>query len=400
MVWALVAGGMVLGAALSDGRPGRAGADVSGEDVGPPPARERRAIDAIGVPLLSYNSDLGWGIGLVGGVYVYAPGYEPYRHALAAQAFITSEGARNHWVRYDGPSLIWNLRLEVRGEYRRELYAPFYGAGNLAGAGADIRANARAWSFDYFLRGGWVRLRARPFDGARSVEVYGGYGFHHVRVMPYAASALEELSPPGVRGGAHGQALLGALWDTRDHETDPTAGGLEEIAFRFSAAPTGSRYEYVGVTIGVRRYWSLGTPRLIFAQRVIADVLSSDAPFFEWMRFGGTAGGEGIGGMSSVRGVRRNRYQGTAKVVSNSELRFYVWDFPLLGEAVKTGGVAYIDLGRVWHPGVEDGSLLNWHPGVGTGLRVVRRAAVARFDLALSPELWRPGIYVTFGHLF
>jgi outer membrane protein assembly factor BamA len=203
-----------------------------------------------------------------------------------------------------------------------------------------------------------------------------------------------------VGGGAHGQVLLGALWDTRDHETDPSSGSLEEIAFRFSAAPTGSRYDYVGVTVGLRQFWSLGTPRLIFAQRVLADVLSPDAPFFEWSQFGGFAGGEGIGGMSSVRGVPRNRYQGTAKVISNSELRFYVWEFPLLGETLKTGGVAFIDLGRVWHPGVDDGSLWRWHPGVGAGLRLARRAAVARFDVAISPELWRTGVYVTFGHMF
>ena len=410
MVWALVAGGLLLGAAASappsetppppesadSSDEGQGGASVAGQQ----PALDRRGVDAIGVPLLSYNSDLGWGIGLVGGAYLYAPGYDPYRHALAAQVFVTTEGVRNHWVRYDGPSLLGDLRLEARAEYRRELHAPFYGPGNLAGAGADIRTNARAWSYDSLYPGGWLRLRAQPFGGEPSLEVYAGYGFHHVRIVRYPGSALAELSPLGVRGGAHGQVLLGALWDTRDHEMDPTAGGLDEIAFRFSAAPTGSRYEYVGVTATVRRYWSLGSPRLILAQRVMADVLSGDAPFFEWTQFGGTAGGEGIGGMSSVRGVPRNRYQGTAKVVSNSELRFYVWDFPLLGEALKIGGVAFVDLGRVWHPGVDDGSLLRWHPGLGAGLRLARRAAVVRFDFAVSPELWRTGLYVTFGHMF
>ena len=412
MVWALVAGGVLLGAAVSaepSAAPSSDGTDESTDDARggagasdgvQPPLRDHRGVDAIGVPLISYNSDLGWGIGLVGGAYLYAPGYDPYRHALAAQAFITTEGVRNHWIRYDGPSLIGALRVEARAEYRRELFAPFYGPGNLAAPEADIRRNARAWSFDSLSPGGWIRVRAKPFEDVPALEVYGGYGFHHVRVAPYPGSALAELSPRGVSGGPNGQVLLGALWDTRDYEMDPTAGGLDEIALRISAAPTGSRYEYLGVTVGVRRYWSLGSPRLILAQRVMADVVSGDAPFFEWSHIGGFAGGEGIGGMSSVRGVPRNRYQGTAKVISNSELRFYVWDFPLLGEALKTGGVAFIDLGRVWHPGVDDGSLLRWHPGLGAGLRLARRAAVARFDFAISPELWRTGLYVTFGHMF
>lgn len=414
MVWGLVAGGIVVGAVLSGGQLPEAAVDPTSADEwveaegsaedgrgGAGAAeRERRRFDAIGVPLISYNSDLGWGIGLVGGAYLYAPGYEPYRHAVAAQAFVTTEGVRNHWLRYDGPSLFGNARLEIRGEYRRELYAPFYGPGNLSGPGADIRRHVQLWSFDYFAPGGWARLRTKPVDAEHPLEVYAGYGFHHVRVRPRDASALAEVSPRGIEGGAHGKVLLGILWDTRDHETDPTSGGMEEIAARLSAAPTASRYQYVSLTLVIRRYWALGSPRMILAQRLIADLLSSGAPFFEWSQLGGTAGGEGVGGMSSVRGVPRNRYQGTAKLISNTELRFYVWDFPLFGEVVKTGGVAYLDLGRVWHPAVDDGSILAWHPGVGTGVRVARRAAVVRFDVALSAETGRPGIYIAFGHMF
>jgi Omp85 superfamily domain len=426
MLWVLVAGGVALGVAQApaDGssepdaedsrakdsraedsgaeNDGRGGGDVSGvsTDIEGRPTWDKRGFDAIGLPLVSYNSDLGWGLGVVGGGYLYSPGYEPYRHALAVQAFLTTEGVQNHWLRYDGPRLFGRTRLEVRGEYRRELFAPFYGAGNIAGGDADIRTNVERWSFDHFYPGAWVRLRAQPYGEEHPLEVYAGYGFHHIRVRPHRDSALAELSPLGIQGGSHAQVFIGAIWDTRDDEVDPTTGGTEEIALRISAVPTPSRYEYAGFTLSERRFWSLGTERLIFAQRVIIDVLTRGAPFFEWPQLGGTTGGEGIGGVSSVRGVPRNRYQGTVKIVLNSEMRFYVWDFPLFGERVKTGAVAYFDVGRVWQPGVDDGHLLTWHPGIGTGIRLVRRAAVARFDYAVSTETWRPGIYVTFGHMF
>ena len=388
MLWGLVAASLALATLQAPG------------DVGALPTRPSRGFDAIGLPLVSYNSDLGWGFGLVGGGYLYSPGYEPYRHALAAQGFFTTLGVQNHWVRYDGPRLIGRTRLEVRGEYRRELYSPFYGPGNRSAPGADIRTDVARWSFDHLFPGGWVRLRAQPFGEGHPLEVYTGYSLHYVRVRRHPDSALAELTPLGIEGGAHAQVTVGALWDTRDREVDPTNGGAEEIALRVSAVPTPSRYEYAGFTAVERRFWSLGTPRLIFAQRVIVDVLTHGAPFFEWSQLGGTTGAEGIGGVSSVRGVPRNRYQGTAKIVSNSELRFYVWEFPLFGEQVKTGGVAYFDMGRVWHPAVDDGPLLSWHPGVGAGIRLVRRAVIARFDYALSTETWRPGIYVAFGHMF
>jgi hypothetical protein len=67
---------------------------------------------------------------------------------------------------------------------------------------------------------------------------------------------------------------------------------------------------------------------------------------------------------------------------------------------VRFGVVAFVDSGRVWHPGVDDGSLLRWHTGFGGGLRAARREAVIRLDAAVSPEGWRPFLYVTFGHIF
>src|SRR5689334_13028154 len=79
---------------------------------------KERGFDAIALPLVSYNSDLGLGLGAVGGMYLYAPGYRPYRHGIALQAFITTRGVQNHWIRYDGPNLFSGLRFELRAEFR------------------------------------------------------------------------------------------------------------------------------------------------------------------------------------------------------------------------------------------------------------------------------------------
>jgi outer membrane translocation and assembly module TamA len=123
-------------------------------------------------------------------------------------------------------------------------------------------------------------------------------------------------------------------------------------------------------------------------------------PFFEWPLTGGVTTSEGIGGMSSVRGIERNRFAGNIKAFTNTELRVRAFDFPVLGERVTVGGVGFVDLGRVWHPGVRDGAWWKWHPGVGGGLRLVRRAAVVRLDYAMSPETLRQRMYLSFGHMF
>ncbi|KFE67242.1 Omp85 family outer membrane protein [Hyalangium minutum] len=365
----------------------------------PKPASKDGSVDGIALPLLSFNSDFGVGYGVVGGMYIYGDGRQPYQHGLGAQVFFTSRGVQNHYLRYDGPRLLGPLRVEGRFEYKREFQSPFYGAGNRSAS--EFTGNVKdAWyNYDKGSPGAWLRLRGKPWGEDHPFQAYAGYSWRYTRVSPYEASMLAEMQPLGIEGGSTGQILLGALWDTRDNESDPSTGGAEELALRISGHTTGSRYRYAGVTLSERRYFRLGS-RFIFAQRVSLDMLFGDVPFFEWSTTGGVNFTEGVGGMSSVRGIERNRFVGNIKVFSNTELRFHALDLRILGQPMKLGMAAFLDLGRVWHPGVTDGAWHEWHPGAGAGLRVTRRAAVIRVDYALSTETGGQRFYMNYGHMF
>ncbi|HEX8438456.1 Omp85 family outer membrane protein [Archangium sp.] len=363
------------------------------------PKKKERGADAIVLPLLSYNSDMGFTYGGVAGAYLYAPGHTPYQHGIALQAMFTSRGQQSHYLRYDGPQLIGPMRLELRLEYRRELRSPFYGPGNVSAQ--DFRGDENEERFNYKRGspGAWLRLRGRPFGETHPFQSYVGYSWRYTEVDSFEASVLEELKPVGIEGGPTGQLSAGVLWDTRDNETDPSRGGVEELGLRVSGSATGSRYQYAGVTLSERRYWKLNS-RFLVAQRLTLDVLFGEVPFFEWVNTGGVSTSEGIGGMSSVRGIERNRFAGNIKAFTNTELRFRAFDFNLFKAPVTVGGVAFVDLGRVWHPDVTDGPWWRWHPGMGGGLRLTRRAAVVRFDYAISPETGRQRMYLNFGHMF
>jgi hypothetical protein len=372
----------------------------------PPPlppeeARKEAGFDAMGVPLLSFNSDLGVGYGAVGGGYFYGSGKKPYAHALAVQAFFTSRGIQNHWLRYDGPQLIGRLRFEARVEWRREFFTPYFGAGNVSEPAFNNDFSDRRFSYDRIAPAAWVRLRHAPFGDGHPFQPYLGYAFRWNEIRPYDHSLLLQEKPLGLEGGPAGQLTGGLIWDTRDEEGDPTRGGFEELGVRWSHAATASRYAFTGINVGSRRYFSLGTPwKLVFAQRLAADFLVGQVPFYEWTQTGGITYSEGIGGMSSVRGIPRNRYGGNVKVFSNSELRFYPLTVPFFGQPLKLGALLFVDVGRAWHPRVEDGDWNTWHTGMGAGLRVVRRSAVLRLDYAYAPEARRQGIYLAFGHMF
>jgi len=168
---------------------------------------------------------------------------------------------------------------------------------------------------------------------------------------------------------------------------------------RASGYSTGSKYQYAGVTLSERRFLRLSS-RVVFAQRLTLDMLFGEVPFYEWCTTGGISTPEGVGGMSSVRGIERNRFAGNIKMFSNSELRVRAAEMTAFGHPTRLGAVVFFDVGRVWHPGVTDGAWHRWHPGVGAGLRLSRRAAVVRMDYALSTETGSQRLYLNFGQMF
>ena len=381
---------IALALALASG-----GAAAEAEEAEPPKSH----VDWIALPLVTFNTDLGLGAGVIAGAYFYQRGWVPYRHAIGLQSYVTRRGVQAHLLRYDGPRLLASTRVEARLEYRRELRAPFFGAGNISAPDFTGANPERRFEYDRLSPAFWVRVREKPLGPSEPLELYGGYGFRTVRVRAYPDSLLAAQQPLGISGGAAGQLFAGAFWDTRDEEEDPHRGGLEEVAVRAAISGLGSDFLFGGATAGERRFFPLGA-RLVLALRLVADAQWGQVPFFEWPTIGGLNAGEGVGGVSSVRGVPRNRFAGNLKLLSNTELRARLYEFTAWGSPVRIGALAFFDAGRVWHPWTPDGPLSVWHPGAGGGLRLARRAAVLRLDGAVDVETGRLAVYVAFGHMF
>ncbi|MFN7132227.1 MAG: BamA/TamA family outer membrane protein, partial [Myxococcales bacterium] len=320
------------------------------------PDKEKDGVDDIALPLVGYNSDELLGFGVTGGAFIYEPGYAPYKHALAAQAYFTTGGVRSHFFRYDGPNFLGSgLRLESRLEFRREKFAPYYGPGNDAspefrgrpmpgeelghGRGPHGR---HPYTFDKLYWGGWARVRLPKNEGLFNAEPYVGYAFRQNRIDAEDWTLLARQQPNGIDGGPTGQLLMGLIWDNRNDDTAPTRGGSLELSMRLAAPVTGSAYTYAQLTASARKFIPLHR-RVVFAQRIVGDVLLGDVPFFEWQNIGGMFPAEGIGGLSSVRGLERMRYVGTSKVLSNSELRFTFFEPELFGQTTSFGSVAFLD---------------------------------------------------------
>ena len=369
---------------------GQTNADTKQADQGP---------DLVAVPVINYSSDVGFGLGVAGQLFIYGD-KKPYAHALSAQVLFTTGGVQSHYLTYDAPHLLGPVRLEVHAEFNRNKYQPYYGPGNISQKGVSLEPGSKSFSYDTTFPVFWLRLRFHPLGDGTPLEPYVEYRWRTTSVTPYAGSLLETAPPFGSSGGKTPMLIIGVLNDTRDQEGSTTAGGMEELALRVSAPIVGSDYNFFGVTLSEIRFFSLWTPKVVFAERIVFDAMFGDVPFFVWPRVGGLEDTEGLGGGFTVRGLPLDRYQGNVKLFSNSELRFLPFQVHVFGQPLDIGGAGFFDVGRAWHPGGPNGTIADWHSGAGGGLRFVRRSAVIRLDIARDLEEPRTGFYFSFGQMF
>ena len=105
----------------------------------PEPKKEKRT-EASVLPGAAFDSNLGFGFGVVGDITRFNPEYTPYKARINAQVFLYLAGRpgggvrvtfQHHYLRLDLPGLA-NDRLRIRmvGRYRQQVNVGFYGIGN------------------------------------------------------------------------------------------------------------------------------------------------------------------------------------------------------------------------------------------------------------------------------
>lgn len=359
--------------------------------------REGQRLDFGGLPLVSYDSEFGTGLGLNAALFFREPGYAPYRYALTLQGFYMFGGIQSHYVSLDAPRFMGSrFRPQLFAGYYREAFRPYYGVGNevLAPPTDDPKyysADQRGWGLQ-----GWLE-----WQFADQWRLAGGYGLRLSRIILPPGSLLDQTRPTGSEGGRIGLASVELVHDTRDKESSPTRGVRAAVAVRGSHPALGSQFQYLGAGLVVSGYKSFfDEPYLVLATRFAADALLGDVPFTELSSFGTRSGVSGLGGPSSIRGLPSYRYVGKAKVLANVELRSRAYRFRPGEHTLDTWVVLFGEAGRVWADYRPDGKLFHLHGAFGLGLRLAwEEDYILRLDAGVSPE-GGLGVYMDFGQLF
>lgn len=370
------------------------------------------------LPLAGGDSDYGLGFGGFASYALPDPKNPPFVWGLELGGFITFRSIDDELVHpYQDLYLLFRhlqlmngrLRVESRLSWTREATLNYFGIGNASVAPSKDESLS---GFRYVRTHPEFYARARyTLVGPWQLELGQYFALNGLNIDADARLAADYAAPPEDFASSfktqklHGivRTDVSAMFDTRDNELAPTRGQFHEMRLRVS--PNLGRhvpFGYEELSVNLRFFQALGTKRVIFAARLVGDVLLGDVPFYEMSRYDET---NAIGGVKGLRGVLAQRYYGKVKVFSNLELRFRLFEFRVFKKTYTLGAVSFFDSGRVWSdlsPSRQlDGTGIGLKYGVGGGLRLMQGTTfVVRGDIAWSPDARPIGAYVTAGHMF
>ncbi|MGB1656223.1 MAG: Omp85 family outer membrane protein [Longimicrobiales bacterium] len=369
----------------------------------------RTGLEFGGVPAINFDSDEGFGYGVITEFYQYGDGSRPpYAWTLQPRVFLTTEGRRDVTVFFDAPDLFGGAwRLTAFGGTEKQIATPYYGLGN--DSQYDESLDADDGPNPYFFRYGRTRdgvtAKLQRRLSSAPMRLLFGAGVQQTRILPVPEGEgttvyAQEVSPDASSTWTN-FLQAGLVYDTRDRETGPTRGAWAELLVQRSDDALGADHDFTRITAAGRHYLSL-SERLVLAQRIIIQHASSGIPEHElsWVQ-SSFKDQEGLGGAKSLRGVQRNRYAGRGMALWNAELRWRAARFGLLGRNFTAVLSGFVDQGRVWRDGVELSEIASdLHRGFGGGLRVAMgENFVVAFDAGTSAETTAP-IYIGLGYLY
>ncbi len=213
----------------------------------------------------------------------------------------------------------------------------------------------------------------------------------------------------GFNGGYTNNVRAGIVYDTRDFEPDPNRGLFLEYTHERSTKAIGSNYEFNKNLVSGRifispvEYFTRKPPELlekfVLAARGAMVQTNGDAPFYEYRNMWGTETNQsGLGGRTTMRGYKQDRFVGQTMAYANFEIRWKFASADVWGQHFDFQLVPFYDVGRVWDR-TSDANLKGYKHSRGIGLRIPwNQATVIYFDYARSSE--DSQLFVNFNHIF
>ena len=328
-----------------------------------------------GFPIVSYDTDTGFGYGLKGFLLNELGASESFD----VTAFNSTKGER--WYRFvvSVPDFemrqgkIYPLSFDLTVDYDKYLKNNFYGVGNTSSQS----------NFETYTKEPLDVLGVLSRGFTREFVAQVGLKYRTVRNYEYEPSGVFARSLPAVNLGRSSALTLtgGFRYDSRDSFVNPSRGLVAEATVETGGSWLTGDYSLTSTTIALQSYNVLFYPKTVFAAKL----------------WGQSVGGNNlpvhvlasVGGNRTLRGSPQDRFLDKTAVGINSEVRFPIyWRF---------GGVVGFDAARVFDSPSRM-TLTDWAYNPVVGLRFYMDTFVVRADIGFGKEA--TGFYLNFGQIF
>ena len=181
-----------------------------------------------------------------------------------------------------------------------------------------------------------------------------GYNGQNTLYQMYRNAGL--IRDNEANGGNVLQLKAGLVYDTRDHDSDPTRGvNIEATLVGAPDIIDRKGYSNLGFTFVGSQYVPVWKDKLTFAYRLgIQTKLAGEIPYYFINNlntlFFRKVYTEGLGGNASVRGINRNGVIGNGMAWLNTEFRWRIVNFRFINQNFHIALNPFFDMGQVIQP--------------------------------------------------
>ena len=345
------------------------------------------------LPVVGYDADLGFQYGVCCDIFNYGDGsrYPRYNYKFNVEASRYTKGSGVFRFYSDLPYVVKDTKLffdltyfyankyEFFGfnGYESPTYDPVVEQAHLINPDTLDKKIKSGYHFIDRNQLRFVGSMQRPISGEPNLNWTVGLGYYYTTVRPIdtikmhnyvdqPATLYENYVSTGIikkeeaKGGHTGQLRLGMVYDSRDHNSDPTRGVYAEgtLVGAFNI-DNNTDYEIkdrtkfnLSCTFLWRHYIPLYKDKLTLAYRLGAQnrivgetpwymINNLNTMFFQKMYT------EGLGGAVTMRGVNRNGVLGEGFAFGNLELRWRIVNFKFINQNWTVGLNPFFDAGIV-----------------------------------------------------
>ena len=347
-------------------------------------------------PSIGYNSDTGFQIGALCEIFDYGDGstYPGYRHKFNIDlSWTTKDQVKLHFF-YDSKYLIPKVRLTFAATYILAQMYPFMGFNGSASpyyehfASGKTQMNRVAM---YNIKRNSMRIMAdfqgdiisNKFRWAAGIS-YWWYDIQDITLKKKGATAYDTtpndyLLNQGINsaslwqlyqkagliraneanGGHHLELKAGLVYDSREHEADPSRGIWAEVYAYGSPDILNGRgkdgYHYLKLAAHFRHYVPVWKDKIVFAYHLAYQgKLAGNAPYYTLQNINTLylrqIVSDGLGSINTVRGVPYNSVVGDGYAWANVEMRFKLVSFRFIKQNFYLATNPFFDMGACVQP--------------------------------------------------